>query len=82
MGSAAWAGPHLVEIDHGDGHVSVYGHMNTATVNEGDVVITGQQIGTVGSEGLSTGPHLHLTIRHEGEPIDPERWYEHRDLTL
>ncbi|NDL56991.1 M23 family metallopeptidase [Phytoactinopolyspora mesophila] len=75
VGFRPWAGPHLVEIDHGDGHTSEYGHMSSAGVARHDTVGAGQQIGTVGNEGLSTGPHLHLTIRHDGETLDPERWF-------
>ncbi|NED96830.1 M23 family metallopeptidase [Phytoactinopolyspora alkaliphila] len=80
VGFRPWAGPHLVEIDHGDGHASVYGHMSEAVVSPGDTIDAGQQIGTVGNEGLSTGPHLHLTIRANGSPINPEKWLANRGL--
>lgn len=74
VGFRPWAGPHLVEIAHAEGHLSVYGHLTSAVVVAGDLVAAGQPIGTVGSEGMSTGPHLHLTIRRDGELIDPEGW--------
>lgn len=82
VGFRPWAGPHVVEIDHGDGHVSVYEHMSDTGVAEGDSVTTGDPLGAVGSEGWSTGPHLHLTIRRDGEPIDPERWFAGHDIDV
>ncbi|WP_166353606.1 M23 family metallopeptidase [Phytoactinopolyspora limicola] len=80
VGFRPWAGPHLVEIDHGDGHTSEYGHMASTTVARRGTVDAGQQIGTVGNEGLSTGPHLHLTIRHDGATLDPEHWFAEHNL--
>jgi len=51
-----------VLIDHGYGIISWYYHMDTISVNEGDMIEKGQIIGTVGSTGFSTGPHLHFSI--------------------
>ncbi|WP_166355167.1 M23 family metallopeptidase [Phytoactinopolyspora limicola] len=82
VGFQPWAGPHLVELDHGNGFSSAYGHMASAAVTAGDTVTAGQQIGTVGNEGLSTGPHLHLTIRDaQGAAIDPENWFADYGIT-
>ncbi|NEE01206.1 M23 family metallopeptidase [Phytoactinopolyspora halotolerans] len=76
VGFRPWAGPHLVEVDHADGFSSSYGHMASADVTAGDTIAAGQQIGTVGNEGLSTGPHLHLTILDgTATAIDPEDWF-------
>jgi murein DD-endopeptidase MepM/ murein hydrolase activator NlpD len=69
-----------VMIDHMiDGHLvtSVYGHMQFGSlkVSEGQTVTVGDQIGSVGSTGASTGPHLHLEIHMEdGTPVDPYAW--------
>lgn len=60
-----------VIIDHGGGIVTLYGHMNAIHVQPGDEVQIGEQIGTIGSTGLSTGPHLHFEVREDGERIDP-----------
>lgn len=78
----SWAGPHHVVIDHGGGVSTEYGHMDSATVKTGQQVEAGQQIGTVGSEGYSTGPHLHFMVVENGEPIDPEPFMESKGVTL
>lgn len=64
----------LVVIDHGFGVTSLYFHQSTIAVAEGDVVERGQVIGTVGSTGLSTGPHLHWEMRVDGVPTAPLAW--------
>lgn len=61
-----------VLIDHGYGLFSSYSHMNEITVQEGQFVVQGQQIGTVGTTGRSTGPHLHFTMTWFGVRVDPE----------
>jgi murein DD-endopeptidase MepM/ murein hydrolase activator NlpD len=63
-----------VEIDHGHGLVTVYGHMSEILVAEGQEVALGDPIGRLGSTGRSTGPHLHYEVRVDGEPVDPERF--------
>ena len=60
-----------VTIDHGNGMVSVYGHLSEALVVEGQVVNQGEIIGYSGNTGRSTGPHLHFELRFEGTPVDP-----------
>lgn len=60
-----------VYIDHGDGLVTMYFHLETMTVKTGDVVRRGQTIGKVGATGRATGPHLHLGARWLGRRIDP-----------
>ena len=61
----------VVQIDHGEGQVSVYGHLDAATVVAGQSITAGQTIARSGSTGRSTGPHLHIEIRRDGRPIDP-----------
>jgi len=63
-------GNHVV-IDHGYGYTTLYGHMATIAVREGDIVKKGEKIGTVGNTGTSTAPHLHYEVRVKGNPVDP-----------
>ena len=76
MVSAGWTGGYgnMVDVDHGNGVVTRYGHLSAITVKVGDTVAAGGRIGRVGSTGRSTGPHLHYEIRVGGEPIDPMRF--------
>jgi len=60
-----------VEIDHGNGFHTVYGHMSAVTVKTGDVVSKGQEIGLMGATGRASGPHLHFEIRYQGAPQNP-----------
>ncbi len=61
-----------VFIDHGDGLVSMYFHLETMQVTAGEMVPAGKQIGTVGSTGRATGPHLHFGIRYRNLIVDPD----------
>jgi murein DD-endopeptidase MepM/ murein hydrolase activator NlpD len=75
-GRVRYAGPHgsygkTVEIDHGEGLVSRYGHLSQILVRVGDILLPGQQIATVGSTGRSTGPHLHFEILRDGTAVQP-----------
>lgn len=60
-----------VTIDHGFGYETLYAHMNTIDVKVGQTVTKGLKIGTVGSTGTSTAPHLHYEVHFNGKPINP-----------
>lgn len=64
----------MVEIDHGNGLTTRYGHMSKLDVEVGDTVTRGQQIGEIGSTGRSTGPHLHFELRFNDKPINPRHF--------
>jgi len=64
----------MVEIDHGNGLVSRYAHAATLLVKDGDLVVRGQRVATVGTTGRSTGPHLHYEVRLNGVPQNPARF--------
>lgn len=64
----------VVYVDHGGGVVTRYAHQDRLDVRRGDRVLRGQQLGTVGSTGRSTGPHLHLEVRVEGKAVDPHEF--------
>ena len=74
--SAGWAGGYgrMVEVDHGNGLSTRYGHLSEIGVKVGEYVKIGQVIGAVGSTGRSTGPHLHYETRIDGEAVDPQRF--------
>jgi murein DD-endopeptidase MepM/ murein hydrolase activator NlpD len=65
----------FIVLKHDDQYKTVYAHLDTLAVKKGDAVVAGQTIGTVGSTGRSTGPHLHFEIREKAKlrflPIDP-----------
>ena len=61
----------LIEVNHGDGLKTRYGHNKKLLVNVGDVVTKGQVIAKMGSTGRSTGPHVHYEILHNNKQIDP-----------
>jgi len=73
VAAAGWAGGYgrEVQIAHGGGLVSLYGHMSEIVAQPGSFVRRGQLIGYVGSSGLSTGPHLHFEVRLGGTPVNP-----------
>lgn len=62
----------LITIDHGYGVQTQYGHVAKFSVRTGEKVKRGQRIGTVGSTGRSTGPHVHYEVRVNGIPVDPQ----------
>lgn len=60
-----------IMLDHGDGLYTVYMHASALHVSKGDIVIKGEHIANVGSTGRSTGPHLHFSVRLNGEYVSP-----------
>lgn len=64
-----------IRIDHGNGEITIYGHMRVLQVSEGETVSAGQQIALVGCEGFSTGPHLHFQVEVNGEAVNPEPFF-------
>jgi murein DD-endopeptidase MepM/ murein hydrolase activator NlpD len=74
--SSGWSGGYgrMVEVDHGNGLSTRYGHLSEINVRVGDQIRIGQVIGAVGSTGRSTGPHLHYETRIEGEAVDPQKF--------
>jgi murein DD-endopeptidase MepM/ murein hydrolase activator NlpD len=76
VASSGWAGGYgrMVEIDHGNGLSTRYGHLSEISVRVGDVIKIGQVIGAVGSTGRSTGPHLHYETRIDGDAVDPQKF--------
>jgi murein DD-endopeptidase MepM/ murein hydrolase activator NlpD len=74
--SSGWAGGYgrMVEIDHGNGLSTRYGHLSEINVRVGDLIKIGQVIGAVGSTGRSTGPHLHYETRIDGDAVDPQKF--------
>lgn len=61
----------VIVIDHGFGYKTRYAHLKEIKVTQGQVVIRGDRIGTLGSSGLSTGPHLHYEVIYRGTQINP-----------
>ena len=81
-GEVAWAyysssAGNWIGIDHGDGIYSIYMHCSSLLVSEGQKVSMGDVIGLVGSTGRSTGPHLHFSIRKNGEYVDPRNYIDY-----
>jgi murein DD-endopeptidase MepM/ murein hydrolase activator NlpD len=74
--TAGWSGGYgrMIEIDHGNGLSTRYGHLSDIKVKVGDTIKIGQIIGAVGSTGRSTGPHLHYETRIDGEAVDPQKF--------
>jgi murein DD-endopeptidase MepM/ murein hydrolase activator NlpD len=75
-GVVTWAGSrygygNLVEINHGNGYTTRYGHAQKVLVKVGDTVKKGQVVALMGSTGRSTGPHVHFEVRYNGKVVDP-----------
>lgn len=70
---SGWAGDYgnAVEIDHGTGYQTVYGHLDAILVKQGQKVQRGERVGLVGSTGRSTGPHLHYEVRQGDRILNP-----------
>ncbi|MCK9174101.1 MAG: M23 family metallopeptidase [Desulforhopalus sp.] len=63
-----------VELDHGNGFHTAYGHMTRIKVHSGQHIKRGTVIGFVGNTGRSTGPHLHYEVKRSGSPVNPKRF--------
>ncbi|WP_366654735.1 peptidoglycan DD-metalloendopeptidase family protein [Fodinicurvata sp. EGI_FJ10296] len=76
--SAGWRGAYgrLVEVDHGFGITTRYAHLTHISVQEGQELTTGEEIGKIGTTGRSTGPHLHYEIRSSQTAMNPENYLE------
>ena len=74
--SAGWSGGYgqMVEVDHGNGLATRYGHLSEIDVKVGQSIRIGQVVGRSGSTGRSTGPHLHYETRVNGEAVDPQKF--------
>ena len=66
----------LIVIQHGNNMKTYYAHLNEIYVNVGDIVKKAEIIGTVGSTGNSTGPHLHFELRVDTQPVDPVKYIQ------
>jgi murein DD-endopeptidase MepM/ murein hydrolase activator NlpD len=64
-----------IEIDHGNGYITAYGHLSNRSVKVGDKVNRGQKIGEVGNTGRSTAPHLHYEVQYKNKAVDPSPFY-------
>jgi murein DD-endopeptidase MepM/ murein hydrolase activator NlpD len=78
-GVVTWSGRrsgygNLVEINHGNGYVTRYGHNRSNTVEVGETVKKGQQIALLGSTGRSTGPHVHFEVLRNGKQVNPAKF--------
>ncbi|MGA9854417.1 MAG: M23 family metallopeptidase [Gammaproteobacteria bacterium] len=78
-GVVTWAGPrsgygNMVQIDHGNGYSTLYGHCEKLLVHVGEMVKKGQEIGLLGSTGRSTGPHVHFGVLYNGIPVNPAQF--------
>ena len=65
-----------VVIDHGCGLQTLYGHLSSLEVKEGDTVKNEQEIGKSGQTGLAGGDHLHFTMLVAGHPVNPVEWWD------
>lgn len=68
----------MVEISHGNGLATRFGHLSEISVKIGQVVRIGEMVGRIGSTGRSTGPHLHYETRVNGEAVDPQKFLRAR----
>jgi murein DD-endopeptidase MepM/ murein hydrolase activator NlpD len=76
VSAAGWSGGYgkMVEIDHGNGLATRYGHLSQINLSVGEKVRIGEIVGRLGSTGRSTGPHLHYETRIDGEAVDPQKF--------
>jgi murein DD-endopeptidase MepM/ murein hydrolase activator NlpD len=79
-GSVSYVGPRggygtVVEVDHGYGYSTLYGHLSKSLVHEGQKVKRGQVVALTGNTGLCTGPHLHYEVIKNGVHVDPTAFF-------
>lgn len=81
---AGWSGGYgnMIEIDHGNGLTTRYGHLSKIEIEVGDTITRGQEIGLIGSTGRSTGPHLHYEMRLNDRPVNPRHFLPQESPTL
>ena len=65
----------VIEIDHGFGYRTIYAHLSKAMVKKGEKIKRGQTLAKSGNSGLSTGPHLHYEVHHDGISLDPSDFF-------
>lgn len=80
-GVVSWSGKrsgygNTVEVTHGNGYVTRYGHNEHNLVKAGDTVKKGQQLALMGSTGRSTGPHVHFEVLHNGTAVNPAKYID------
>ncbi len=63
-----------VIVEHGGAVATLYGHLQSTPLSGERAVAAGEEVGRIGSSGLSTGPHLHFEVRRQGRPVDPVPW--------
>ena len=68
----------ILILDHGNGFMSLYAHLNTVSHQAGDKISAGAPIGAVGTSGGRTDPALYFEIRQRGSPVDPDAWLSKR----
>lgn len=66
----------VVEVDHGNGYSTLYGHNSRLVVRVGDIVRSGQTVARAGSTGRSTGPHVHFEVHINGRPVNPRKFLD------
>jgi murein DD-endopeptidase MepM/ murein hydrolase activator NlpD len=66
----------VVEVDHGNGYSTLYGHNSRLVVRVGDIVRSGQTLARAGSTGRSTGPHVHFEVHVNGRPVNPRKFLD------
>ncbi len=64
----------MIIIDHGESYYTVYAHLEELYTQKGNVVVTGEDIATIGEMATAEGPVLHFEVRHHGKPLDPLEW--------
>jgi murein DD-endopeptidase MepM/ murein hydrolase activator NlpD len=72
-----------IRVQHADGSITVYGHVDSYSVEKGQQVMAGEQIGRMGNRGFSTGPHLHFEVWNaDGKKINPLTWLNSKGVSV